>query len=189
MADDTPPPREGQAGGGLNPTQASLLGFLHEGPQSGYDLLRIVEGSIGYFWNVTRSHLYRELRTLETCGLIEAGSASGPRDRRAFTLTDAGRAAFAAWIAQEPGQELLRFPLLITVFFGHHLSDELLDEMVSARRREHEERLAAYRGIEEFLVRIGDRHRLATLRFGIEYEQAALRWFDARPWAPHSAPD
>jgi DNA-binding PadR family transcriptional regulator len=184
MDDPTPPAPSGQATGGLNPTAASLLGFLHARPLSGYDLLRIVQGSIGYFWNVTRSHLYREMHSLEERGLVEAGAVAGPRDRRPFTLTPAGRAAFAAWITEEPGEELIRFPLMITVFFGDHLPDARLDEMVSARRRQHAERLAEYRRIERRLVAAGDRHRLATLRFGISYEEAALRWFDARPWAP-----
>jgi DNA-binding PadR family transcriptional regulator len=184
MGNPTPSAATGQPRSGLNPTQASLLGFLHAGPRSGYDLLRAIEASVGYFWNVTRSHLYRELRSLETGGLIEPGTPSGPRERRPYSITEAGRAAFAAWIAEEPGQELIRFPLMVTVFFGDHLPAGRLDEMVSARRREHAERLAEYRRIEERLVRLGDRHRLATLRFGIEYEEAALRWFDARPWAP-----
>src|SRR2546423_5398362 len=46
----------------LNSTAASLLGFLETyGPMSGYDIVGMVEGSIGYFWNVTRSQVYREL--------------------------------------------------------------------------------------------------------------------------------
>ena len=48
----------------LNPTAASLLGFLHQGPMTGWDLAQTVEATIGDFWNVTRSQVYRELRTL-----------------------------------------------------------------------------------------------------------------------------
>ena len=46
----------------LNSTAASLLGFLHEKPCSGYDLEVVIDGSIGRFWNVTRSQIYRELQ-------------------------------------------------------------------------------------------------------------------------------
>ena len=59
----------------LNENQGSLLGFLHEGPLTGWDLIRRVEGGLSRFWNVTSSHVYRELRTLEERGLIEAGAA------------------------------------------------------------------------------------------------------------------
>ena len=34
----------------LNPTAASLLGFLHEGPMRGWDLVAIAQQRIGDFW-------------------------------------------------------------------------------------------------------------------------------------------
>ena len=56
----------------LNATQGSLLGFLHDGPLTGWDLIRRVEGGLSRFWNVTSSHVYRELRTLEERGLTSS---------------------------------------------------------------------------------------------------------------------
>src|SRR5262245_20486282 len=38
----------------LTPTAASLLGFLHHGPATGWDLCAKVELTIGDFWNVTK---------------------------------------------------------------------------------------------------------------------------------------
>src|ERR1700716_3372484 len=77
----------------MNPTAASLLGFLWAGEMTGWDIAEAVEQSIGNFWNVTRSQVYRELRTLEAAGMIKGGSI-GPRDRRPYTITEAGRQAF-----------------------------------------------------------------------------------------------
>ena len=45
-----------------------------------------------------------ELAAMASAGLVEAGER-GPRDRRPHTITEAGRAAFAAWTAREPGPE------------------------------------------------------------------------------------
>src|SRR5207302_8869637 len=109
----------------LNATAASLLGFLQAGPRSGWELVQTVEGSIGNFWNVTRSQVYRELRSLEEQGLVEAGE-TGARDRRPYPVTEAGRRAFAQWIAREPGPDLVRSPLLLTVFFGGYVEPALL---------------------------------------------------------------
>src|SRR5688572_14084574 len=114
---------------GINPTAASLLGFLSEGPMTGWELDAAVEGSIANFWNVTRSQVYRELRTLAELGYVEAGDA-GPRDRRPYAITDAGREAFSAWIVRDPGSPIVRMPLLLTVFFGRHLPPERLAEIV-----------------------------------------------------------
>ena len=110
---------------GLNATQGSLLGFLHDGPRTGWDLLQEVEGGLSRFWNITSSHVYRELRALEARRLIRAG-APGARDRRPYTLTAAGRREFRAWLAQAPGPEQIRFPLLVTLWFGRHLDDDTL---------------------------------------------------------------
>src|ERR1700730_7961460 len=76
----------------LNSTAASLLGFLESyGPMSGYDIVGMVEGSIGYFWNVTRSQVYRELNRLAEAELVEMGE-SGARARRPYTITWGGAA-------------------------------------------------------------------------------------------------
>ena len=43
----------------LNTTAASLLGMLHDGPLSGWDLVAKAEDEIGAFWSLTRSQVYR----------------------------------------------------------------------------------------------------------------------------------
>src|SRR5690606_21166455 len=77
----------------LNPTAASLLGFLHHGPMTGWELSQTAMTVIGAFWSLTRSQVYRELLRMADDGLVEAGEP-GPRDARPFSLTPAGRQAF-----------------------------------------------------------------------------------------------
>jgi DNA-binding PadR family transcriptional regulator len=166
----------------LNPTAASLLGFLHVAPMTGWDLVQFVEASIGNFWNVTRSQVYRELRTLEAQGLAEAG-ATGARDKRPYAITDAGRAAFAQWIAREPGADVIRSPLLLTVFFGRLLDERLLVRYLTLHRVLHEERLAQYEALHAALEGQAEHEwSVYALRYGIEHERAVLRWMEGLPW-------
>jgi len=160
----------------LNATAASLLGFLHEGPMTGYDLIRTAELVIGDFWSLTRSQVYRELTTMAADGLIEAGE-TGARATRPYALTEAGREAFAAWVRTAPPAETIRFPLLLRVVFGRHVPPEQLAGFVEEHRARHQEKLAAYRALEPALP--DDAFARATLDFGIRYEQAVLDWFDA----------
>lgn len=165
----------------LNPTAASLLGFLHDGPQSGWDLVQTAQDRIGAFWSLTRSQVYRELAAMADAGLVEAGNP-GARDRRAYSLTDAGRAAFAAWVDQEPGEEQIRYPLLLTLAFAGHLAPERLAAVVAHHRGVHAARLAAYDAERSDALGAGARPLdLVTLDFGVRYEQAVLDWFDALP--------
>jgi DNA-binding PadR family transcriptional regulator len=158
----------------INATAASLLGFLHDAPASGYDLLRIARVSIGRFWSITSSQVYRELAAMETDGLI-IGAEAGPRERRVFRLTAAGRRRFTTWIAEPPGDENVRIPLLLIVSFGRHLSPDHLDAVIRTHAARHATRRDEY---EAALATADDPYLRATLAFGARYEQAVLDWCD-----------
>ncbi|HXA27350.1 MAG TPA: PadR family transcriptional regulator [Candidatus Angelobacter sp.] len=165
----------------LNATAASLLGFLQSGPRSGWEVVQAVEATIGNFWNVTRSQVYRELRSLEEQGLVEAGE-TGARDRRPYAATDSGRRAFAEWISREPGPDLVRSPLLLTVFFGQYLDPALLRRFLVLHRARHEKQLDEYEHLYEGLAGLdGEEYSVLALRYGIEHERAVLRWMESLP--------
>jgi DNA-binding PadR family transcriptional regulator len=164
----------------LNATAASLLGFLHEQPMTGWDLVATGQAVIGDFWSLTRSQVYRELAAMEARGLIRAGTR-GQRERRPYELTDAGRAAFRAWIEREPGRESIRYPFLLTLAFGRHLEPERLAAFAAAHRKIHAARLYEYQALRTSAGDDLDPFASATLDFGIRYEEAVLDWFDHLP--------
>jgi DNA-binding PadR family transcriptional regulator len=161
----------------LNPTAASLLAFLLEGPKSGWDLVETAQMRIGNFWSLTRSQVYRELAAMAEHGLVRAGE-TGPRERRPYEITAAGREAFDAWLREMPGTEQIRYPLLLKLSFGRHLPPEVLARFVAEHRAEHRQRLAAYEARLPELRQHADRYVVAVLEFGIRYEQAVLGWLD-----------
>ncbi len=164
----------------LRPTAACLLGFLYRGSRTGAALVQSIQETLGDFWNVTRGQVHRELEMLSDAGLVTADDAS-PRDRRRYTLTDAGQAAFDAWISREPDEELIRFPLLITVFFSDHVDPLRMRRYLRSHEQRHRRRVEGY---EELAGSFGDDESGAALalRFGLEYERAVLRWFGSLPW-------
>jgi DNA-binding PadR family transcriptional regulator len=163
-----------------NATAASLLGFLHEGSMSGWDLSARSHQVIGDFWSLTTSQVYRELHNLEKAGLIEM-EERGSRDRQPYSLTPRGRTAFVEWLMKEPGEEITRFPLLLTVAFGKHLPREKLLKFTDNHRRIHQSRLDKYLETVAQLEAAPDYstpYIQATLDFGIRYERMVLQWFD-----------
>lgn len=175
----------GERGRPLNATAASLLGFLIEQgrPLTGWDLVATAQARIGGFWSLTQSQVYRELATMAEAGLVAAGER-GPRDRQPYAVTAAGRAAFADWVARDPGPETIRFPLLLTLGFGRHLAPDRLAAVVRRHRATHAERLGHYEaqraGGEDGEVAL-DAYARATLDFGLAYERGVLAWFDELP--------
>lgn len=164
----------------LNATAASLLGFLLNGPLTGWDIVATVEASIGCFWNLTRSQVYRELRSLADQGFVAVGE-TGARDRRPYSITEEGRQAFLTWLRQNPGDDLIRMQGLLKFFFADYLDEKTLRRFVTMQKLEHEQRLAYFR---EILPEIERESPLTahTLKFGIRYEEMTLEWLDAMPW-------
>jgi DNA-binding PadR family transcriptional regulator len=168
----------------LNATAASLLGFLHERPMSGYELAATATAVIGDFWTLTQSQVYRELAWMADAGLVFAGERE-VRARRPFSITDSGREAFSRWVDLPPGPETIRHPLLLTLSFGRHVPSDRLATFLRWHRDAHVERLRLYEHEERESAVDGaverDPYRAATLAFGIAYERATRAWFDALP--------
>lgn len=166
----------------LNATAAALLGLLLDRPMTGWGLMAAAQERIGEFWTVTQSQVYRELAAMAARGLLTPGP-TGPRERKPYEVTPAGRDAFAEWVAGDPGEDQVRIPLLLTVAFAGHLPEERLAAIVARRRAVHEERVARYREARRALDDLGETAsaRRATLEFGLRYEEAVLDWFDALP--------
>ncbi|GAA1118378.1 helix-turn-helix transcriptional regulator [Kribbella jejuensis] len=93
----------------------AVLGLLVEHPASGYDLLRQFEQSLANVWPATQSQLYGELAKLAADEQVTV-SAEGPRGRKEYAITDAGRAELRRWLLEERPRRR-RDDLLLRVFF------------------------------------------------------------------------
>jgi DNA-binding PadR family transcriptional regulator len=160
----------------VNATAGTVLGFLAGGPMSGWDLSSAITRSIGNFWNVTRSQVYRELKSLEGAGLVTSAGSKGPRDRVAYRITPAGRREFKRWVARDLEDETRRVPVLLTTFFGRNVPPKRLAAILGAHREVLAEQLAEYRHADRQLA--GDPFARATARYGIAYCRMAIRWID-----------
>lgn len=163
----------------LNDTACSMLGFLHDRPMSGWDLAEAVEGTIGNFWHVTQSQIYRELRTLEEQGFVTGGDR-GVRAKRLYTVTKEGEKVFSEWIAREPGDYTGRVPLLMTVWFGDHVPQESYELYLRVHKARHEKKRDFFQGLYEVLP---DKSTpmARSLRFGMMFEQTFCDWFATLP--------
>jgi DNA-binding PadR family transcriptional regulator len=89
--------------------------MLTQAPGSGYDLLRRFEKSMANVWPATQSQLYGELNKLAVAGLIEVSDV-GPRGRKEYRATDAGRAELVRWITNPQDDPPFRSAALLRVF-------------------------------------------------------------------------
>ncbi|WP_433463859.1 PadR family transcriptional regulator [Spirillospora sp. CA-128828] len=95
----------------------AVLGLIAEmDGASGYDLLKMFEISLGNVWPARQSQLYGELGKLADAGLIEVAE-EGPRGRKAYRITEAGRAELHHWLVDVPAKAGRRDEALLRVFF------------------------------------------------------------------------
>lgn len=158
----------------MNPTAASLLGFLQFGPRTGWQVTEIAQLCLGEFWNLTRSQVYRELRALADRGLVTVGE-KGARDATPYAITDAGRRAFEDWLQLEPAPDTMRSPFAVKMFFSEQLSPETRRRFVQLEQRRNDERLAFYRQLETATAELTNFAPL-LLQFGIGYRELAASW-------------
>jgi DNA-binding PadR family transcriptional regulator len=168
-------PRKDNPPATLNETAASVLGFLSIGPLTGWDLNALAEVSVGHFWNMTRSQIYRELQSLQEVGLVEVG-ATGSRNARRFHLTAHGRKRLKHWLAEPAGASIERNPFLVKLFFAEQMSATQRRALLASARARHEESLATLEGVVSMAEELSP-YAAATATYGIAVHKAILEWF------------
>lgn len=159
-----------------------MLGLLSQvGPINGNGLSSQADILIGDFWTMTRSQVYRELKDLEKSGLVKGGPV-GPRSSREFSITPTGEIALNSWLETGPPEEVIRFPILLTIRFGSALTPqrlrELLDEFQVRHRAKHE----YYTQLNADMTAANhDPFEIATVRFGLLFEATVASWLEELP--------
>src|SRR5215471_1515511 len=163
----------------------ALLGILSLCPGSGYDIKKMVESSIGYFWSESYGRIYPLLKQLTKEGMIQPqrGDKASRRERQSYVITDKGTRALEEWLRREPRLEPNRSELLLKMFFSGRIPVEVASAHVVARKRIEEHNLARYAQVEESLRRNRATHPelpywLSTVSYGRHRSEAIVLWCD-----------
>jgi PadR family transcriptional regulator, regulatory protein AphA len=167
----------------LTPVSYVVLGLLTLGPATSYDLKQQVAQTIGHFWEFNHSQLYDEPARLVADGLLDERREEHGRRRRTYTITDAGRAAFAAWLGESsPSKTEVRDLGLLKLFFADLGTAEDRIRLARDQQRAHHRRAEEHeRQYAMFAESIEDAESwgLATLELGMRYERMAAEfWTD-----------
>src|SRR5438034_428456 len=85
----------------LTATSYGVLSVLAIRDHSSYELTKQMRLSLHYLWPRAESNVYAEPKRLVAAGLAEAREEwNGDRRRTIYSVTEAGRAALAGWLAR-----------------------------------------------------------------------------------------
>lgn len=162
----------------LTPTAYIVLGLLSRMDEaSPYDLKQQVAMSVGSFWSVPHSQLYRAAEQLHESGHLDlrTEATEGGRPRKAYSLTAKGRSALERWL-DEPAERMpeLRDPGLLKLFFGA-APKRLGAERAAAHRQE----LEGYEALRSQDDGTGPRGPWLALDSGIGHAREWVRFWEA----------
>ena len=106
------------------------LSILYEGEATGYEIRRLcVEGECSYFIEASFGSIYPALAKLEDEGLVVSRTQQqdGKPAKKVYSITDAGRTAFANELAEPLGEDMFRSPFLLFARFAHILPRDLVE--------------------------------------------------------------
>ncbi len=180
--------------------ELAVLGLLAEQPRHGYDLKKCLSEKLGPLWGISFGSLYPALRRLEKSGAIEevddnapvsagtfvpTGSLKGDlaaarmrlrarptrRTRRAYAITEQGRALFAELLTDESDDDERAFA--VKLLFCGHLDTVARLAFLERRRAQLNQRLVAERKPS---TRSIDRYSRSLLEHRARSTQHDLDW-------------
>jgi PadR family transcriptional regulator AphA len=167
----------------LTTTSFAVLAVLSLRDHSTYDLIRQMRLSMHYMWPRAESNVYAEPRRLVEAGLASAREEwNGQRRRTIYSITAAGRAALAEWIASPSARPRYENEALVKVMFAENGTREDLLKSIRELRDEAEAGVAHFREIaDRYAANEGEYpHRFGlsglALRLAAEQQAATLRW-------------
>lgn len=168
----------------------AILSVLVSTPSSGYDLAKrfnpSVEGSVGFFWSASFQQIYRELSRLEEKAWLQAETVQQDNrpDKRIYAVTELGRQKLCQWITETEEITPIKDDLLVKLYAGHLVSDQIILAKLEAHRQQHQQRLAIYQEIKSQYFKNPQalsktlQFQYMTLLRGIHYETGWLAWCD-----------
>jgi DNA-binding PadR family transcriptional regulator len=167
--------------GRLTPFSYVILALVGRDGAGPHDIVRMMrEGAI--FWTTSESHYYAEPRRLAELGYLQARTGPGrTRPRTQYELTDAGREALTAWLAEPASLPRVQNEAVVKLLAADFSDDATIAASLAGLRAGIQR---AYENLEEAERRAAHiPHRTRYLRLIDDYARRMLEaqseWLEA----------
>jgi DNA-binding PadR family transcriptional regulator len=146
----------------LTPFSYVILGLVGRNGAGPHDIVRMMRER-ALFWTTSESHFYGEPKRLANLGYLTAEKQPGrTRERTHYELTDQGRNALAAWLAEPAAMPRVQNEAAVKLL-GADFSDDAT--VLSSLRGLRAQIDASYRDLEAMERRASEfPHRIRYLR-------------------------
>ena len=160
-----------------------LMGLLSQKPMTGYDLDKLFNASLGYFWPAQYSQIYAELDKMEKKGWLTSQRIvqEDKPNKRVYTMTREGNAEFMDWLSAPDSDMKNSFSIksvfLMRLFFAENANkSQILDMLCKFQEVCHVRRIE-YSKVKESIMEDGDSEYVKlTALYGEMMNQTRLAW-------------
>lgn len=151
-------------------SQDVILGLLHRGPLSGYEIKQKLEMPLSFFFDASFGTIYPTLAKMEALGYIvkESIVQEGRPNKNVYSLTDAGKEQFAHYMQSPVEKDSYRSDFLLRMFFGEHADEETLADWIRDEIRKAEAGSATMARMKEEWAKDMPASKTLCLDIGIE---------------------
>lgn len=161
-----------------------ILGLLKEENLSGYEIKRIVDERLSFFWNESFGQIYPELKRLVSEGLITFCKDVRPihsKQSTKYEITEPGRLELQEWLKAPVEKELIRYEILLKLYFSNSASSATMLEHVKEFQANHLRQQHLFKQFEVQLKQNIDVHSnhnqiLMVLSFGQKMWDSYAAW-------------
>lgn len=161
-----------------------ILGLLEHESLTGYEIKKIMNARLKFFWGASFGSIYPTLSGLVNDGLVtKFETKENGRDKIIYTITEAGRGYLREWLNVPVEKDELRYETLLKLFFGNEIGREGTLKHIENFRDKTKKELPVLQEMADQLEQIKDTedahlYYLLAARFGIKVYKAYLEWCD-----------
>jgi DNA-binding PadR family transcriptional regulator len=166
-------------------TRYVILGLLQEENLSGYEIKKIIDIRMSFFWQESFGQIYPELGRMAEEGLIEnistGASEKLKREKMKYKITPNGENELKKWMEKENDKDTVRSELLLKMFLSTVKNTEEMRKHLIKFKKQSEEKLKLFSMFEAELKQIVEMHNnhkqiLCVLNLGIRQAKLYVDW-------------
>lgn len=171
----------------MKKTRYVLLGLLQEEELSGYEIKRIIDVRMSFFWHESFGQIYPELSSMAEEGLVGISNTQSTekvkREKIRYKITEKGEEELKKWMKSENEKDTSRSEFLLKMFLSTDKNAEEMKRHVIQFKEQSEQRLELFNLFHNQLkenIDVHSNHKqiLWVLDLGIRQTKLYIDWCD-----------
>ena len=169
----------------MKKTRYVLLGLLQEEELSGYEMKKIIDTRMSFFWQESFGQIYPELSKMIEEGLIDFSNIESKekikRGKTKYKITLNGEKELKEWMQAENEKDTSRSEFLLKMFLSTDKNVEEMRKHITAFKELSEQKLELFNVFDMQLnkdIEMHNNHRqiLCVLNLGIRQAKLYIDW-------------